>query len=91
MEVERAVTITYAVRLALFPAHQKEHVLLLIPRPWERNQEGEEISDYLDKDVARSEKQALRGDENYGLFGKRMRLASRKLQQSYFQCHEPIG
>lgn len=79
------------MRLARFPAHQEEHVLLLIPRPWERNQEGEEVSDYLDKDVARSEKQALRGDENYGLLGKRMGLAGRKLQQPYFQCHAPIG
>jgi hypothetical protein len=72
--------ITHAVRLTLFPAHQEEHVLLLIPCPWKCDQEGEKVTNYLDKDVARSEKQALRGNENYGLLGKRMGLAGRKLQ-----------
>jgi len=72
--------ITHAVRLTLFLAHQEEHVLLLTPCPWEYNQEGEEVSNYLDKDVAMAEKHTLRGNENYRLLGKRMGLAGRKLQ-----------
>jgi hypothetical protein len=72
--------ITHAVRLALFQAHQEEDVLLLTPCPWECNQQGEEVSNYLDQDVAMIEKQALRGNENYRLLGKRMGLASRKPQ-----------
>jgi hypothetical protein len=72
--------ITHAVCLTLFPAHQEEHILLLTPCPWECNQKGEKVSNYLDQDVAMTEKQALRGNENNGLLGKRMGLASRKPQ-----------
>ena len=72
--------VTHAVRFALFPAHEEEHVFLLVPCPWECNQEGEEVSNYLYEDVAMTEKQALRGNENYRLLGKRMGLAGRKFQ-----------
>jgi hypothetical protein len=71
---------TYAECLTLFPAHQEEHVLLLTPRPWECNYEGEEVSNYLDMNITMTEKQDLRGNENYRLLGKRMGLAGRKPQ-----------
>ena len=71
---------TYAMCLTLLPAHQEKHVLPLTPCPWECNQEGEEVSNYLDMDIAMTEKQAIRGNENNRLLGKRMGLAGRKLQ-----------
>ena len=75
---------------ALFPAHQEEHVLVLVPSPWECDQEGEEVPNYLDQNIAMPKKQTFRRNENSGLLGKRMRLARRELQQPYFQRHAPV-
>jgi hypothetical protein len=78
------------VRLTLLPAHQKEHVLVLVPCPWKRDKQGEEVSNDLYQDIAMAKKDTLCGDENYGLLGRGVMLASRKAQQVYLEGHASL-
>jgi|SRR5712671_5486221 len=80
---------THAVCLTLLPAHQKEHVLVLVPCPWKRDKEGEEVPNDLYQDIAMAN-EALCGDENYWFLGEGVMLISGKAQQVYFEGHASL-
>ena len=65
---------THKMRLAFFPAHQREYVLILNPF-FESDQINEKFPDNFNVDAVNAKRHAFRADEDDGLLGKGMRLA----------------
>jgi len=64
------------VCLTLLPENHKEHVLILIPFLQKTDQKNKEVPNDFNHSVADTEGWTLRGDEDDGLLGKWMGLAS---------------
>jgi len=68
------------VRLTLFPAHEKEHVFVLIVFLIKGDQKGKKVPNDFNVDEGVANEYSLRGDKDDGLLGEGMRLAGREHQ-----------
>ena len=73
------------MRVTLFPTYQEEHIHDRVRHQRKRDKKSKEFSHNLDQNIAVTENQTDRRYEDDGLLCKRMGLASRKAEQSYFQ------